>query len=209
MRVAVFAAVILVSACASNGLSLAPPAGVDFSGHWKLNEAESDDPLHLLQTANAQASAASGDTGSAGGRSSRGGRGGASGYPGIAPPATPSVGALGEGLSWPGKIVDIKQVAGVVAFTSDGRNQICQPASADKKPRAAALPARREAPPPVCGWSDKTLIVHSNDPDDDRPPFEQRFSISEDGRRLVEVVGFKGGRSNGFTMSRTWDRAPQ
>jgi hypothetical protein len=208
MRIAVLAAVILVSACASNGLSLAPPAGVNFSGHWKLNEAESDDPLHLLQTANAQASAASGDT--SGGRGgSRGGRGGASSYPGIAAPATPSMGALGEALSWPGKIVDIKQVAGVVAFTSDGRNQVCQPASAEKKPRTAALPARREAPPPVCGWSEKTLIVRGNDPDDDRPPFEQRFSISEDGQRLVEVVGFRGGRSNGFTASRTWDLRAQ
>jgi hypothetical protein len=207
MRIAVLAAVILVSACASNGLSLAPPVGVDFSGHWKLNEAESDDPLHLLQAANAQASAASGDT--SGGRGgSRGGRGGASAYPGIAPPATPSMGALGEALSWPGKMVDIKQVAGVVAFTSDGRNQVCQPASAEKKPGTAALPARREAPPPVCGWSEKTLIVRGNDPDDDRPPFEQRFSISEDGQRLVEVVGFKGGRSSGFTASRTWDRRP-
>jgi hypothetical protein len=209
MRIAVFAAIFLVSACASNSLSLAPPAGVDFSGHWKLNEAESDDPQHLLQTANAQASAATGDTGSAGGRGGRGGRGGANGYGGIPAPAIPSIGALGDGLSWPGKIVDIKQVAGVVAFTSEGRNQVCQPASADKKPRSAAMPARREAPPPLCGWSDKTLIVKSNDPDDDRPPFEQRFSVSQDGSRLVEVVGFKGGRSNGFTMSRTWDRTQQ
>ena len=31
----------------------------------------------------------------------------------------------------------------------------------------------------------------------------------EDGRRLVEVLGFQGGRSNGFTMSRVWDRANQ
>jgi hypothetical protein len=48
--------------------------------------------------------------------------------------------------------------------------------------------------------------VKSGDPDDDRPPFEQHFSLSEDGRRLVEVVDFKGGRSSGFTMSRVWDR---
>jgi hypothetical protein len=50
--------------------------------------------------------------------------------------------------------------------------------------------------------------VRSADPDDDMPPYEQRYSVSPDGQRLVEVVGFKGGRSSGFTMSRVWDRAP-
>jgi hypothetical protein len=70
------------------------------------------------------------------------------------------------------------------------------------------LPAAREAPPPTCGWTDKTLIVR-NDRDEDRLPFEERYSISEDGQRLVEEVSFKGGRSNGFTMSRVWDRVKQ
>jgi hypothetical protein len=31
-------------------------------------------------------------------------------------------------------------------------------------------------------------------------------SLSEDGLRLIEVVGFKGGRSAGFTLSRVWDK---
>ena len=44
---------------------------------------------------------------------------------------------------------------------------------------------------------------------DDRPPFEEQYSLSEDGQRLIEVVGFRGGRSNGFTMSRVWDRSGQ
>ena len=64
----------------------------------------------------------------------------------------------------------------------------------------------RDTPPPRCGWIEKTLIVQSGDPDDDRPPFEEHYSLSEDGQRLVEVVNFKGGRSSGFTMSRVWDR---
>ena len=55
MRVALLAAVMFLSACATDGLSLAPPPGVDFSGQWKLNAADSDDPMHLLQLANAQA----------------------------------------------------------------------------------------------------------------------------------------------------------
>jgi hypothetical protein len=37
-------AVIFLSACASDKLALAPAAGVDLTGHWKLNEADSDDP---------------------------------------------------------------------------------------------------------------------------------------------------------------------
>jgi hypothetical protein len=61
-------------------------------------------------------------------------------------------------------------------------------------------------PPPVCGWDDKTLVVQSSEPEDDRPPFEQRFSVSDDGQRLIEVVSYKGGRSSGFTASRVWDR---
>ena len=54
-----------------------------------------------------------------------------------------------------------------------------------------------------------TLIVQSGDADDDRPPFEEHYSISEDGQRLVEEVSFQGGRSNGFTLSRVWDRLAQ
>jgi hypothetical protein len=63
--------------------------------------------------------------------------------------------------------------------------------------------------PPQCGWAEKTLIVQGGDPDDERPPFEEHYSLSDDGQRLVEVVGFTGGRSSGFTMSRVWDRSVQ
>jgi hypothetical protein len=133
----------------------------------------------------------------------------------------PSVGSLGDGLRWPGKELEVKQVAGVVAFTSEGVNRLCQPMDAEKKPHHHSSSAGRDERPAVrdassrgrdaparCGWQEKTLIVQGGDPDDDRPPFEERYSISEDGQRLVEVVGFKGGRSNGFTMSRVWDRKP-
>jgi hypothetical protein len=218
-RVAAVAAVTLLSSCASDRLSLAPPAGVDFSGNWQLNEADSDDTMHLMQSAAAQSDANAG-AGSGGGNSGgRGRRGGpqAVGNPGLGVPATPSMGALGAGLRWPGKRLVIKQVAGVVAFTSDGRNRVCQPSDAaqkaphrDSSDRDAPLPAAREAPPPVCGWSEKTLIVRNKkDPDDDRPPFEERYSLADDGQRLIEVVGFKGGNSNGFTASRVWERVPQ
>ncbi|HMH88227.1 MAG TPA: hypothetical protein VK523_06275 [Steroidobacteraceae bacterium] len=218
MRSAVLAAIIVLSACASDALRSAPPSGVDFTGRWKLNEADSDDPLHLQQTANSEAAARAGESGSSGGRGGRGGRGGSQGvgYPGLSPPATPSMGALAEALRFPGKQLELKQVGGVVAFTSDGKNRICQPGDAKKgqrhrssaSDRDAPLPARRDTPPPSCGWSDKTLIVHGNDPDEDRPPYEELYSISEDGQRLVEEVSFRGGRSNGFTLSRVWDRLP-
>jgi hypothetical protein len=42
---------------------------------------------------------------------------------------------------------------------------------------------------------------------DDDHPVELHYGISEDGRRLVEVVGVKG-HMDGFTMSRVWDRIP-
>jgi hypothetical protein len=134
-------------------------------------------------------------------------------------PVMPSVGIMTNALRWPGKQLEIKQVAGVVAFTSDSVNQVCQPSGGkahrhhgdsddrggDSSGRDA--PSRRDAPPPRCGWEEKTLIVRGGDPDDDHPPFQQQYSLSDDKQRLVEVVNFKGGRSNGFTMSRVWDRA--
>ncbi len=211
MRVAILAAVILLSACASNDMALAPPPGVDFSGRWKLNVADSDDPLHLLQIANAQASAAA-DNASAGGR----GRGGA-GYPAATPPATPSVAVLAEATRFPGKQLEIKQVDGVLTFTSAGQIRVCQPGDvhkarphrANRSDRDAPLPAARDTPPPKCGWSEKTLIVRSSEVDEDRPPFEEHYLISEDGQRLVEEVSFRGGRSSGFVMSRVWDRLAQ
>jgi len=219
MRVAVLAAIFCLSACASDKMSLAPPPGVDFSGKWKLNEADSDDPTHLMQAASGQAGAAgtrSGGSGEPGGRG--GGRGGNTpgglGNPGIGP-ATPSMSALGAALRWPGKRLEIKQAGEVLTFTSDGKYRVCQPGTHEKKSRhhddssdRDALPAARDAPPPRCGWSDKTLIVQSSDPDEDRPPFEEHYSITADGQRLIEMVSFKGGRYTGFTASRVWDRVP-
>src|SRR3984885_11908942 len=217
MRVASLAAVVFISACASDGLNLAPPPGVDFSGHWQLNVADSDDPVHLLQLANSQAASAADNAGT--GSSGRGGRGGGQGrgYPGVTPPATPSVSVLADASRFPGKQLDIKQVGGVLTFASLGQTRVCQPGGAKKSPhhhsnaadRDAPLPAARDAPPPKCAWLEKTLIVRSSEQDEDRPPFEEHYSISEDGQRLVEEVNFRGGRANGFTMSRVWDRSPR
>jgi hypothetical protein len=220
MRLAVLAAITVLSACASDRLSLAPPHGVDFSGHWKLNEADSDDPMHLLQTANQSAGGAGSaqDSSGRGGRSGgRGGRGGGVGAPGFMAPATPPIGALSEAVRFPGKQLDVKQVGGIVAFTSDGKNRVCQPEEG-KRParhrrnasdRDAPLPAARDIPPPRCGWLEKTLIVRSGESGEDRPPFEEHYSISEDGQRLIEEVNFQAGRSNGFVVSRVWDRFAQ
>jgi hypothetical protein len=215
MRVALLGAMMFLSACATDGLKLAPPPGVDFSGHWQLNAADSDDPMHLLQIANAQAGEAADNTGR-GGRSGRGGPRG-TGFPAPLPPATPSVGVLSEASRFPGKQLDIKQVGGVLTFGSQGQTRVCQPGDGKKAQRHqrnseganAPLPAERDTPPPRCGWLDKTLIVRSSEQDEDRPPFEEHYRISEDGQRLVEEVNFRGGRSNGFTLSRVWDRLPQ
>jgi hypothetical protein len=120
----------------------------------------------------------------------------------------PPVSVMSDGLRWPGKQLEIKQVAGVVAFTSDGINRVCQPMDAGKGHRHHS-DSGRDPRPPHCGWAEKTLVVQAGDPDDDRPPFEEQYSLSEDGQRLIEIVGFRGGRSSGFTMSRVWDRSGQ
>jgi hypothetical protein len=217
MRIVVAVAVLCIAACASEKLEQGPPPGVDFSGHWKLNEADSDEAQRLIQAPIDPAQGGS-NGGGQGGRQG-GGRGGAGGMGYGIPggPMMPSLGALAAGLRWPGKQLEIKQVGAVVAFTSDGNNVVCQsmeggqPHPHEAGHEAGHDPAHgthsrsREMPPPRCGWIEKTLIVKTGDPEDG-PPFEQHFSLSEDGRRLVEVVDFKGGRSAGFTVSRVWDR---
>lgn len=208
---AVVLGVLILSACADDKLAANPPPGVDFSGQWKLNEADSDDPQHLAQAANG--TAANGNNTQQTGRGR--GRGGPGGMPGggYQGPVAPAMGLMGAALRWPGKALEIKQVAGVVAFTSDGRNRVCQP-GAQKKRRHRdddphdrdSMPSGRDAPPPVCGWSERTLVVRGGDTDDDRPAYEEDYGLSEDRMRLIEVVVFTGGRSNGFTLSRVWDR---
>lgn len=212
-----------VAGCASEKLAMAPPSGVDFSGRWQLNDADSDDPQRVALSQNTAVQSGSTATGTSGGRGGgRGGRAGPGGVGGGGPagPVMPGMGALSDGLRWPGKQLDVRQAAGVVTITSLGTTQVYRPAagppskhhqqaSADagapggRDPRARD---RGDGPPPLCGWDDKTLVVRSENPDDDHPPFEERYSVSSDGRRLVEVVAFTRGRSGGFTVSRVWDR---
>jgi hypothetical protein len=194
---------------------LAPPPGVDFTGRWKFNADDSDDPMHLLQIASAQAAAAA-DNAANSGRGGRGGHSQGAGYPTLMLPATPSISLLADASRFPGKQLDVKQTAGVVTFTSEGTTRVCQPGDAktprhhsNSSDRDAPLPAARDAPPPHCAWSERTLIVRSSEAAEDRPPFEEHYSISEDGKRLIEEVNFRGGRSSGFVMSRVWDRLSQ
>jgi hypothetical protein len=132
MRIAMVLTVVVLVACASEKLATTPPAGVDLSGHWKLNEADSDDPLRLMQSQLAQATASAGPGGSTGppgpgGR--QGGRGGGFGAGGPIGPTMPSVAVLDEALRWPGKDLSIKQSGGVVTFTAGGVNRFCRPAA--------------------------------------------------------------------------------
>ena len=124
----ILAVVMSCERARANELAQAPPPGVDFSGRWKLNVADSDDPLRLLQVANVPARRIRRrrTTRPSGGR---GGRGrGAAGYPAArCGPVMPSVRALAKALRWPGKQLEIKQVSGVVAFTSEGSSRVCQP----------------------------------------------------------------------------------
>ena len=206
MRIVLILAFIALAGCAADKLALSPPAGVDLSGVWKLNEADSDDPQRLLQSQLARATAGAGAGGSTG-SSGRGGNGrGAGAVRGPSGPVMPSVVALDEGLRWPGKSVAINQSGGVVTFTSGGRNRVCRPGAVVPPQAHDAAHGRGSVPPPVCGWDDKMLVVQSSDPEDEHPPFEQRFSLADNGQRLIEVVSFKGGRSSGFTASRVWDR---
>ena len=203
MRIAMLAGACILAACASSGLNSAPPSGVDLSGHWTLDEADSDDAQRLQQS---QLKAA---TQNASGSGQAPSRRGAMGPTAAMGPVMPPLLVLDEGLRWPGKDVSIKQSGPVVTFSSGGSVRDCQlkPAKPATHPGTATR-GRGDAPPPRCGWDQGTLVVQSGEPEEDHPPYEQRFSLSSDGRQLVEVILFKGGRSDGFSASRVWNRAP-
>jgi hypothetical protein len=208
MRIAMVMAVCVLAACASDKLASTPPTGVDLSGHWKFNDADSDDAQRLMQSQLAVATANANSGGQTGGGSGRQ-RGRGALPQGPLGPVMPPVTVLDEGLRWPGRDLSIKQSAGVVSFYADGNLRECR-ANAGKGQHGDSdrSRGRGDAPPPRCGWDEGTLVVQSGETDEDHPPYEQRFSLSTDGERLIEVVMFKGGRSNGFSASRVWDRAP-
>jgi hypothetical protein len=205
MRMAMLAGACILAACASERLALAPPSGVDLSGRWTLDEADSDDAQRLLQSQLAAATA----NASGSGQTSSGRRGARGAGPTAVGPVMPPVTVLDEGLRWPGKDVSIKQAGAVVTFSSGGSVRDCQVTSGKAVAHTAvATRGRGDAPPPRCGWDQGTLVVQSGEPEEDHPPYEQRFSVSPDGQQLVEVILFRGGRSEGFTASRVWNRVP-
>jgi hypothetical protein len=217
MRIAFFLPVILLAACLSEKLALAPSPAVDFSGIWKLNEADSDDPRLLQNQAGPAKAKTSNDGSTGGGPAGGGGRGGKrSGRPSRGAggadspaPSAETLRLLGLNLRWPGKDLRINQEAGVVEIESENIHRMYRPVSAKMHAPASAdrgVTRDHGRQPPLCGWFGKTLIVVAGDSDDDHP-VELHYGISEDGRRLVEVVGVKG-HMDGFTMSRVWDRIP-
>ena len=219
MRWGLMVGMCAIAGCAGSQLASAPPPGVDLSGHWNLNLADSDDAQRLMQSQIAAATAGVGAGGAPGGRQR--GRGGGIAPGGPAGPVMPSVAVLDESLRWPGHDLVLEQTTDRVTFTSDGGVRFCRPSAhpagghhhpssgGTGAPQGRDMPSRGrgDAPPPRCGWDEGSLVVQSGEPDDDRPPYEQRFNLSDDGQRLVEVVVFKGGRSSGFVASREWDRA--
>jgi hypothetical protein len=205
MRIALWMGLCLLAGCASDRLASTAPAGVDLSGSWKLNEAESDDAQRLMQSqlaAATQNAAANGQSGS--NRRSRN----AVAPQGPMGPVMPSVAILDEGLRWPGRNLTIKQAAGVVTFSADGTVRDCNTRETKNTRAPEHSRGRGDAPPPKSGWDDKALVVESGEQDEGHPPYDQRFTLSSEGDRLVEVVTFRGGASSGFTASRVWDRSP-
>lgn len=204
MRCAYLMGMLILAGCASDKLATSPPAGVNFAGRWQLNLADSDDPQRVL-------AAQLGGVTANGATPTRRQPVSSQSTRGLLAPMTPGVAALDESLRWPGRTVTIQQTGGVVTFDSDGGVRVCRPGAEHQRPKADPSHGREnmgrgDVPPPVCGWDERTLVVQSADPEDAHPPYEQRFSMSEDGTRLVELVLFKNGRSAGYTATREWER---
>lgn len=196
MRAALCLLIALVAGCAAeNELALAPPAGGDLSGHWRMNVADSDDPLRVTQALSAGQRA-----GASRGRGSR--------QNGQLPPLQPLViptMILADVLRWPGAEVEISQQGGVVTFISDGDSRIYRPPGPGPGAGRGEKKGRRTSAPPVCGWSGASLVVKVES-QEDQPGFDARYRVSEDGRRLLQTITLQGGRVTGFTLSRVWER---
>jgi hypothetical protein len=202
MRASLILMITLLAGCATDReLATAPPAGVDLSGHWRLNVADSDDPLRLTQALAAGAGPSSADQRSGGRqRSGRGGQSTAQ-LPPLQPISIPAT-IVADMLRWPGTQVELRQVGGVVTFISDGDTRAYTPGTAAG--RAAKSNHRSSAPPP-CGWEGASLVVHF-EREDNQPGYDANYRLSDDGTRLLQIITMQGGRLTGFTMSRVWDR---
>jgi len=205
MRAGLLLCLFLLAGCAGEKLAPAPPPGADLSGHWKLNIADSDDPLRLgqaLDSAGNPAANGSQSGGRGGGRGGGQGSGGMGAASGLGQAAGPPLGssAVNEILQWPGRDLEITQNAGVATFESDNDRRVYQPTQPGKK-------KTKHGTHRVVGWSGPTLVI-AIDPDDDRPQYEVHYQLSSDGQRLLQLVLIKSGRMTGFSMSRVWDRVP-
>ena len=72
MRWSLMLGVCAFAGCASGQLASTPAAGVDLSGHWTLNLADSDDAQRLMQSQIAAATAGVNSGGAGGGRDAEG-----------------------------------------------------------------------------------------------------------------------------------------
>jgi hypothetical protein len=200
MRAPLLLFIALLAGCATNSeLAMAPPSGVDLSGHWRLNVADSDDPLRLTQALAGGAGTQSSDQNS-GGRQ-RNGRGGQSTaqLPPLQPISIPAT-IVADMLRWPGTRIETRQVGGVVTFLSDGDSRAYAPGTSP-----AAKGNHRNSAPPPCGWEGASLVVRYPR-EDNQPEYDMHYRLSDDGTRLLQIIVMQSGRLTGFTMSRVWDR---
>jgi hypothetical protein len=208
MRASLILLIALAAGCAThNDLAPSPPPGVDLSGHWRLNVADSDDPLSLTQAlASGNGTATPGQGPGGGSRSGRGSRSGGGPLPAAQQPISIPTTVVADLLRWPGAQLDIRQDGGEATFSSDGDSRFYQPTAASRQASEhAGKKGRRSAGPPVCGWSGPSLVVHT-EAEDDQPGFDAHYRVSDDGTRLIQLITLQGGRLTGFTMSRVWDR---
>jgi len=200
MRASLTLFIALLAGCATNSeLAVAPPSGVDLSGHWRLNVADSDDPLRLTQALAAGSGMQSPDQNSGGRqRNGRGGQNSAQ-LPPLQPISIPAT-IVADMLRWPGTRIETRQAGGVVTLISDGDSRAYTPGTTH-----AAKGNHRNSAPPPCGWEGASLVVQYPR-EDNQPEYDVHYRLSDDGTRLLQIIVMRSGRLTGFTMSRVWDR---
>lgn len=189
--------IVAVQGCADR-LALRAPTGVDLSGTWHLNKADSDDPINVMQSQ--MAALGAGAPGFPPGGGPPGGRpppGGFAGGAPVGPRIDPA--ALQRALNWPRETLVIRQQDASIEFDSDGQQRLLRPAS---RP-CVSVPTPRGVVAASCGWSQRSLVIKAESRRRSAPI--EKYALSEDGRRLIQTLLLKGGPGGELKLTRSFD----
>lgn len=208
-----------MTAC-SGSLQVRPEPGVNISGHWILNRAESDNSENVLLSQSKMSSEgdsrAGGDQGGdspntppgggppGGGMPPGGGRRGAGSHPLAGRPAGPLNAEILIGtLKWPGDVMDIVQDEDTVRFISSDKIRTYRP---QMKPCITLETPLHEHVGASCGWDGLSWVVIIKSKRGLK--ITETYTVVDGGVRLLQRILIQGVPTGDLELSKTFDGAP-